>query len=319
VQPSALATSILPVPAAQSRNELARGRALLEATSDGVLVTGADGRIAVANQSFCRLFQIDEPPADLVGVEMLILCERLQTAFIDAASFLSRVAHLISTRQAIARECWPLTDGRIVECDSVPVPVEGRLFEQLWVWRDVTDRVRLRSAEAQGRPLDPNLSFLDELTGLFNRRGFLIHARQQLDSAALVRRPMLLIFVDVDGLKQINDQLGHAVGDCALVDSGAVLRSTFRERDVVARLGGDEFVVLVTDASLVNPAGLLSRLENRLQALNDRPAREFQLAFSTGVASFDPGAPETLEALLSEADSRMYLEKRRRKNSSDAH
>ena len=163
------------------------------------------------------------------------------------------------------------------------------------------------------RPAEQNLSFLDELTGLFNRRGFLGHARPQLDAAARLRRPMLLIFVDLDGLKPINDRLGHAAGDQALVDTAAVLKSTFRERDIIARLGGDEFVVLVTDASLVNPDGLLGRLDQRIQAMNERPSRPFVLAFSTGVARFDPGTPETLEELLSQADRRMYREKQRRK------
>jgi len=98
------------------------------------------------------------------------------------------------------------------------------------------------------------------------------------------------------------------------VDTSTVLKSTFRERDIVARLGGDEFVVLVTDSSAVREADLLARLAGRLEALNGRGDREFRLAFSTGVAAFDPSSPEALEELLSEADSRMYLDKRRRKD-----
>ena len=108
---------------------------------------------------------------------------------------------------------------------------------------------------------------------------------------------MLLIFVDLDALKEINDRLGHAAGDQALVDTGTVLKSTFRERDIVARLGGDEFVVLVTDSSAVREADLLARLSGRLGALNARAGREFQLALSIGVAAFDPGSPESLEEL----------------------
>jgi diguanylate cyclase (GGDEF)-like protein len=206
-----------------------------------------------------------------------------------------------------------MSDGRILESDVLPVLVEGHRTEQLWLWRDVTERARLQLREAHGHHPEPNLTYLDELTGLHNRRGFLRFARVQLDAARLARRPMLLIFVDVDHLKSINDGLGHAAGDQALVDTSTVLKSTFRERDIVARLGGDEFVVLVTDSSAVREADLLARLAGRLEALNTRPGREFQLSFSTGVAAFDPGSPEPLEELLSEADSRMYLDKRRRK------
>ena len=243
------------------------------------------------------------------------LCERLGEAFADTAHFLGRTAELLREEAPVTGESWAMTDGRVLECDVLPVVVDGVRSEQLWLWRDVTDRARLRSGEGQGPPHDTNLSYLDELTGLFNRRGFLRHARTQLDAAALARRPMLLIFVDVDGLKNINDRLGHAAGDRALVDTARVLKSTFRERDVVARLGGDEFVVLVTDSSVVRAEDLLARLGMRVEALNGHPDREFHLGFSTGVAAFDPAAPEPLEELLSEADSRMYLDKRARKDS----
>lgn len=301
-------------PDAPATHPLALWRTLLEATGDGVLVVGPQGRVVAANPAFCRLFSLQRPAGALAGVELVDLCERLGESFADSGHFLGRSAELHRQDGPVAGETWQMTDGRVLECDVLPVLVEDRRAEQLWIWRDVTDRVRLRTGEPDGQPHDSNLSYLDELTGLYNRRGFLRYARVQLDAAALARRPMLLIFVDVDGLKEINDRLGHAAGDRALVDTGTVLKSTFRERDVVARLGGDEFVVLVTDSSAVREPDLLARLAHRLDGLNARPGREFQLRFSTGVAAFDPAAPEPLEELLSEADSRMYLEKRRRKD-----
>jgi diguanylate cyclase (GGDEF)-like protein len=312
VRPSPLSSAPSPgLASLQLRIEAERARVLLEATADGVLVTDGDCRIVSANPAFCRLFQLEEGPADLLGLEFQALCQRLQTLFVDAASFVARATDILRDQSPMVREGWPLVDGRILEIDAIPIPLEGRQTERLWLWRDVTDRVR--SAEENSRHQALNLSFVDELTGLYNRRGFLSLARQQLDAATLVRRPMLLIFVDVDGLKPINDRFGHAAGDRALVEMGTVLKSTFRERDIPARLGGDEFVVLVTDASVVGSADLLDRLEHRVQALNDRPEREYALAFSTGVARFDPGNPETLESLLSEADGQMYLEKRRKR------
>lgn len=298
---------------AQLRSALARAQALFEATPDGVLVTGPDGRVAALNPAFCRFFGLQDGPGALIGLELAQLWERLHALFVDARAFELRAGEAAAGEMPVARQSWPLTDGRLIEFDTFPVPLEGAGQETLWLWRDVSDQARLRAVEALVRPAEQNLSFLDELTGLFNRRGFLGHARPQLDAAARLRRPMLLIFVDLDGLKPVNDRLGHAAGDQALVDTAAVLRSTFRERDIIARLGGDEFVVLVTDASLVNPDGLLARLNQRVQAMNDRPNRPFVLAFSTGVAGFDPGTPETLEELISQADRRMYREKQRRK------
>lgn len=299
-------------PDAPASHSLALWRTLLEATGDGVLVVGPNDRVLAANPAFCRLFALPAPASGLVGVSLGDLCERLGDSFADAPRFLGRVAELHRQDGPVAGESWAMSDGRVLECDVLPVVVEDQRADQLWLWRDVTDRVRLRGAD--GPPHESNLSYLDELTGLHNRRGFLRYARVQLDAAALARRPMLLIFVDLDDLKDINDRLGHAAGDRALVDTGTVLKSTFRERDVVARLGGDEFVVLVTDASVVREPDLLARLSARLDALNGRAGREFQLAFSTGVSAFDPANPESLEELLSEADSRMYLDKRRRKD-----
>ncbi len=309
MDPSAF-TSVPAPPDAPATDSLARGRTLLEAASDGVLLLGPEGRIVIANPAFCRLFGLPSGPASLGGRTLQELCDRLGDSFADTAHFVGRAAELHGQDGPIAGEAWSMSDGRVLECDVLPVVVENRRAEQLWLWRDVTERVQRAGTHAH----ESNLSYLDELTGLYNRRGFLRYARAQLDAAALARRPMLLIFVDLDDLKDINDRLGHAAGDRALVDVGAVLKSTFRERDVVARLGGDEFVVLVTDSSVVREADLLARLTGRLDAFNARPGREFQLGFSTGVAAFDPVAPEPLEELLSEADSRMYLDKRRRKD-----
>jgi len=311
VQPRVLSTDVGASPA-QLRSALARAQALFEATPDGVLVTSPD-RVAAVNPAFCRLFLIANGPAELIGLELPQLWERLHALFVDAAAFELRAKEALAAGGTAGRQSWPLTDGRLLEFEVFPVGHEDPVAELLWLWRDMTDQARLRAVEALVRPVEQNLSFVDELTGLFNRRGFLGHARPQLDLAARLHRPMLLIFVDLDGLKPINDRLGHAAGDQALIDTAAVLRSTFRERDIIARLGGDEFVVLVTDASVVNPDGLLARLDQRVRTMNERPNRPFVLAFSTGVSRFDPGTPETLEELLSQADRRMYREKRRRK------
>jgi len=270
-------------PDAAETHSHALWRALLEATGDGVLVVGARGAVLATNPALGRLFALPAQGPTLEGLSFQALCERLGDAFADTAHFLARAAELQAQDSTVAGECWTMTDGRILESDVLPVLVEGHRTEQLWLWRDITER-RLRAGELHGHPSETNLTYLDELTGLHNRRGFLRFARAQLDSAALARRPMLLIFVDLDGLKDINDQLGHATGDRALVDTSMVLKSTFRERDIVARLGGDEFVVLVTDSSAVREADLLARLAARLQGLNARADRE-----NRGVGRVDYG------------------------------
>jgi diguanylate cyclase (GGDEF)-like protein len=157
------------------------------------------------------------------------------------------------------------------------------------------------------------LSLTDELTGLCNRRGFLEQARRQIKILRRQRRPALLFFADVDGLKQINDQLGHETGDAAIREAADVLRQSFRDTDVLARLGGDEFVVMVAEVDRVVGARILDRIEANLRRRNALPERSFPIAMSVGLSAYDPEEPLPLDELLARADSEMYQQKQRRK------
>jgi diguanylate cyclase (GGDEF)-like protein/PAS domain S-box-containing protein len=156
------------------------------------------------------------------------------------------------------------------------------------------------------------LALVDELTGLYNRRGFVTLAERQLSLARRKRIPLVLIAADVDDLKGINDRFGHAVGDQALVAAAGVLRQTYREADIVARLGGDEFTVFPLEASADSTPLLISRLETNINAYNERHRREFTLSLSTGVALLEGELSKDVQQLLSEADSQLYLQKRER-------
>ncbi|MBA2304544.1 MAG: GGDEF domain-containing protein [Acidobacteria bacterium] len=156
------------------------------------------------------------------------------------------------------------------------------------------------------------LALVDELTGLYNRRGFVTLAERQLSLARRKRLPLVLIAADVDGLKGINDQFGHAVGDQALVAAASVLRQTYREADIVARLGGDEFTVFPLEASADSTPLLISRLDTNIRAYNERHQREFTLSLSTGVALLEGELSKDVQQLLAEADSQLYQQKRER-------
>lgn len=156
-------------------------------------------------------------------------------------------------------------------------------------------------------------SLTDELTGLHNRRGFMALAGQALALATRHGKSAQLCFIDMDGLKRINDEIGHEAGDRSLVELATVLKRTFRQSDVVARLGGDEFVVFAPDASEETRPSIRSRLDAQIAAHNEGGGREFALSASVGLTTFDPSKPESLEALLSRADALMYEHKRARK------
>jgi two-component system cell cycle response regulator len=161
-----------------------------------------------------------------------------------------------------------------------------------------------------------HLSLMDEATGLYNRRGFLELARQAMRVSRRSGSPLALFFVDLDGLKDVNDLFGHAEGDQAIEEAAQVLRRTFREPDLVARVGGDEFVVLALDADAEGAARAEQRLRDNLVRLNSDPARKYSLELSVGCALHDREANETVETLLERADTQMYLSKRERRSSS---
>ncbi|MBN1834291.1 MAG: GGDEF domain-containing protein [Spirochaetales bacterium] len=156
------------------------------------------------------------------------------------------------------------------------------------------------------------LSLSDELTGIYNRRGFYILAEQQIKIARRTGRTMLLASADLDGLKRINDGFGHHEGDRALVDAAQILRESFRESDIIARMGGDEFVVLMSEKPEISSAILLERLARNLEAHNRKVTRPYPFSISVGFAYFDPKQPVSLGELLIQADKAMYERKGRR-------
>lgn len=159
-----------------------------------------------------------------------------------------------------------------------------------------------------------SLSLIDDLTGLYNRRGFADLGEQHLKLARRTGRAVLLVFLDVDRLKTINDTLGHHVGDRALNRIADILRDTFRQSDIIARMGGDEFAVMALEASEENQVELIHRLRQKVKEINDKSRESYRLSISLGTARFDGEGRARLDDLLAEADRMMYEEKRRKRN-----
>jgi diguanylate cyclase (GGDEF)-like protein len=159
-----------------------------------------------------------------------------------------------------------------------------------------------------------HLALTDELTCLYNRRGFFAAAVQQLKLASRKEQSLLLLYCDVDNLKKINDSYGHQEGDLALIRTADALEKTFRDSDTLARLGGDEFVVLASEASSQTQEVLLRRLEKNLKKSNANEFR-YELSLSVGVARFDPKRAISLGELMTQADEAMYEQKRNHQKS----
>ena len=181
--------------------------------------------------------------------------------------------------------------------------------------RDVTARRLAEERLAAQTEQLRSLSLRDELTGLDNRRGWLELASQGLRLARREKRNAAVIFADLNGMKQINDQYGHEEGDQALQDTAGVLKRACRQVDVIARLGGDEFVAFVLDFEESGLTALSGRVRNALSELNQSGTRPFFLSLSLGAAFSRPEDPESLEELLDRADAEMYERKRARRES----
>lgn len=158
------------------------------------------------------------------------------------------------------------------------------------------------------------LSLTDDLTGLYNRRGFLALAEQQTRIASRGKKPMMVISADLDGLKAINDSFGHKEGDAAIVDTARILRESFRNADLVARMGGDEFAVLLTGGEAAFDGEQLdARLQEFVEKHNESNARPYRLSLSAGFAQVDAGEAQTFEEWLHQADAMMYVQKKRKR------
>jgi diguanylate cyclase (GGDEF)-like protein/PAS domain S-box-containing protein len=265
----------------------------IRSMSDGVVVVDSRGFVADVNPAAEKMFcvfasrSIGRPTSEvfLAWRQMVELCQGQAPRQAEFSLADGPVVRTYDVR------CSPLLDGR------------HHWIGQVIVFRDVTERQKML-AELRA------LSLVDELTGLYNRRGFLTLAEQQLKMARRMGMNLFLLFVDLDHMKWINDTLGHSEGDAVLVEAANVLRNTFRESDLVARIGGDEFAIFVLEASLEGVDASIERLNQSLEERNRRGEKPYELSLSTGVAVWDPEVPASITELLAEADAAMYEQKR---------
>jgi len=156
-----------------------------------------------------------------------------------------------------------------------------------------------------------SIANIDDLTNLFNRRGFIGVGEHVIAICKRMRRPATMMFFDLDGFKSVNDNFGHAEGDRVLKNIGGLLQSVFRHSDVVARMGGDEFCVLLTGTGTDHVDRPLANLADSIQVQNKQTP--YDIGYSVGVVEFED-RHKTLSALMEEADHLMYQNKRSRKS-----
>ncbi len=201
------------------------------------------------------------------------------------------------------------TDLDAMHAGAADYFVKGR------VTGDMLER-SIRYARERHRLLEEirSLSLRDQLTGLGNRRAFFTFGEQRLQLMERAASLGVLVFADVDGLKQVNDTLGHESGDALLVDAARVLCATFRRTDLIARLGGDEFVVLADVSANENVQIIFDRLQRHVELHNATLGGEgFRLSISVGAKCFTGSPSVALQELVAGADALMLQHKKSRR------
>jgi diguanylate cyclase (GGDEF)-like protein/PAS domain S-box-containing protein len=279
----------------RAAGSLAQQAAAMKASMDGMAIIDPFGVCTYLNDAYAKIFGYANPDR-LIGAswEMFYFEEEL-----------TRLKEQIMP--AVWRDGSWRGEAMGLKLDGGTLPLEisissvdgGGLVQ---VVRDMTERKKFEETLR-------NSSLKDDLTGLFNRRGLLKQAAPYFDFARRQKEKLLLLFIDLDGMKKINDEFGHNEGDNALINTAAILNRSFRSSDIIARLGGDEFTVLVTDLN-ADKEEAITRLNENLKVYNASETRSHKLAFSIGVATLEPERMTCFEELLEQADQAMYEQKR---------
>jgi diguanylate cyclase (GGDEF)-like protein/PAS domain S-box-containing protein len=274
-----------------------RYRSLVESTEDSIYLVDRKYCYVFMNQKhLARLgYSADEftgrPYSDFHSEE-------------ETREFTGAVDHVIATGKSLQQEHKSMRDDRYFLRTLSPVKeADSTVSAVTVVSKQFTER---KAMEEELR----KLSLTDELTNLYNRRGFMTLAEQQIKMANRLNRELLLISADLDDLKVINDTYGHQEGDRALIDIAVILKETFRSSDIIARIGGDEFAALQMKNPDNNITITSSRLQDAVGRHNAETERPYTLSISIGTEIYNPEQPKSLEELLANADGKMYEQKK---------
>lgn len=274
--------------------------ALFENAPEAIALLDERDHILRINRQFTTLFGYGDEEAVGKNINDLIV----PGEFVEEGQQLT--AQVAGGEKVSAESLRRHKDGHTfwVSIAATPFQVSGEPARVYAMYHDISARKR---AEEDLRAL----LLVDELTGLPNRRGFITLSEQALKVATRMQRDVLMIFIDVDHLKTINDTWGHLAGDRALIDTARVLRDSCREADLVARLGGDEFVALMSVDSDQTADLIRERIQARVDLHNRETERGYELSLSVG-ATRSKAEGTMLGDLLAQADTALYEQKRGR-------
>lgn len=260
-------------------------RNILESSIDSLIVINSDKRILYRNPAAKKLFSDNIYDLNMDFFDMEEISVGTNEIIIERERREEVVAEV-----SVSETSWEGQDAYLLSI------------------RDITEKVRLlEKLRIQ--------SITDELTSLYNRRGFLKFFEKNIEYSKRYNKGLTLFFIDIDGMKWINDTLSHKQGDIALIETANILKSTFSYSDTIARIGGDEFAIISMDSDRDVAEKKIQKLMINQENLNNTKKYEFRLSISVGTSYFDPKNPTGIDELMSKADEFMYKNKSEKRTS----
>ncbi|HKL77174.1 MAG TPA: sensor domain-containing diguanylate cyclase, partial [Gammaproteobacteria bacterium] len=281
------------------QTERQRMQTLVANLRGAVFLEDEDRRVVLVNQAFCDTFGVCYGSEDLLGMDARPISREVEATFADPMSFRERTDATLDSRYPVMAEEFRLADGRIFERDYIPIFLADRYRGHLWQYWDVTDR------KAHEQNLQ-ELANTDAVTGLPNRRHVIERMEEEVARVARSGETAMVMLVDLDHFKAINDTYGHAVGDEALIRFSKVLRRELRGADVVGRIGGDEFLLILPLTDEQGAQQMARRLHTAAARLRV-PCTEGQsgLSLSIGLTPLE-GEIGYSRRILMRADAALY-------------
>lgn len=227
----------------------------------------------------------------------------------ETKELIEKATGVFETGESVRIEYRSHRDGKYFLRTLSPIKgQDGKVLAITIVSKDITE---LKQTEEKLQVM----SLTDELTGLYNRRGFFTLSEQQLKMTGRLKSGIFMLYADLDNLKEINDRFGHQGGDLALIEIADIFKTTYRASDIIARIGGDEFTIFSVGNTRAYAEIMTARLQNNLDILNAKTDRNYKLSISVGITYCDSKCPYSIDDLLAQAERLMYEQKRRKQKS----
>ena len=274
-------------------------RSLVESTEDSIYLIDRDCKYLFINKKHLLRLGISE--SEYPGKSYSDFHSPDETGW-----FVETVSKVFDSGKSVQEEHQSRRDGRYFLLTLSPTKADdGRTVAVTVVSKNISELKRM-AEELRA------LSLMDELTGLYNRRGFYTLVEQQLKMAKRLKKGIFMLYADIDDLKRINDTFGHNEGDQVLIETANILKENYRDSDIIARISGDEFVMIPVETSGDNVEIVTTRLQERLDVHNAKNPRGYKLSFSAGLSYYDPENPTSVDDLIFQADKAMYEQKKRK-------